>query len=284
MAEAPDPHIQDEVPDNPSATGGNTTVPFDEEAYAAKVEYLEGVLREQTEAGLSAERTRLITTLGGHRKVEGVNVWEAVKKQSAMKYHRQVGTLLTAEKESMAKPAEDRDVFDTAVARIVGDRNGPAGINSIEAGPDIVDFVAGFGMDELAGTPELEDPEVLAKATRTIRLLVAQGQYKLNQWGRSDQLRAALDLMTTYTEWVPGFDPHEAGFDEAVNGLTLSLAALQVDDNSKSNYRYAYQERGPLMAGMSSALQQLRVTEAHRFLQQNDIVLPPEASQPTPTE
>ena len=103
---------------------------------------------------------------------------------------------------------------------------------------------------------------------------MAHGIYKLNRWGNADQLNTALGLLETYVEWVPDFNPKQAGFYEAKASITMSLAALQVDQSSKPNYEYAKPARNYLFAQTADSLGQLRATEAHLFLRFRDIELP----------
>ncbi len=284
MGELPDPNEQYQIPDDPTALAGGATAPFDEEAYGQKVEYLEYVYQQQTKANLAAQGTAFINSIGGHREAGRVDIWEALKQEGASHAYREVGKIISLSSDSLGKEPEECDVFDRVIARVAMDRNGTTDMTRMQAGPDVTDFDVGHELDELAGTPELSDPETLAKATRTIRLLVAHGQYKLNRWGQSDQLRTALDLMTTYTEWVPEFDPQEAGFDDAVHGLTMGLAALQVDNITKPNYPYAKPERSYLIREMSAGLSQLGTTEAHRFLRYNDLIFPAAGTAEEPVE
>jgi hypothetical protein len=101
----------------------------------------------------------------------------------------------------------------------------------------------------------------------------------LDMRGNASQLNTALELVETYTEWVPDFNPKEAGFDEAKASLTMGLAALQVDQSSKPNYQYAKPERSNLFAQTADGLKQLRRTEAHMFLHYQDFELPPQTGE-----
>lgn len=276
----PDEAIQAPVTD-PSVLGGNVT-PFDEEAYKQKVGFLEGVLSEQTTANLSAQREVFVRAVGGHREAERVDLWEAVKKQEAGRAYREVGDILISEQASWSKPDEEKDVFDKVVTSVAVDHRGTTDPDRLQAGHDIVDFSAGSELDALVDTDELKDPAKLAKATNTIRLLVAQGQYKLHKWGNAGQLKTALELVETYAEWVPEFNPKEAGFDEAKGSLTMALAALQVDQSSKPNYQYAKPERNYLFGATSDGLKQLRRTEAHMFLRYNDFEVPQQPADQQP--
>ncbi len=271
---------QETIVTDPSVLGGNVTAPFDEELYKQKVDFLEGVLQEQTTANLTAQSEVFVKAVGGHREAERVNVWEAVKKNEASRAYREVSSLLSEESPNVTKPEDEKDVFDKIVTSVTIDMRGTTDPHRVQAGADVVDFNVGGELDGLVDTDELQDPAVLAKATKTIRLLVADGQYKLNKWGNANQLQTALGLVETYTEWVPDFDPKEAGFDEAKASLTMSLAALQVDQKSKPNYQYAKPERSYLFAQTAAGLKQLRQTEAHMLLRYQDFELP----QPTPEQ
>ncbi len=278
---SPNPSPQETTATDPSALRDNLTPPLDEELHMQKVDFLEGVLLEQTTANLTAQREVLLKAVGGHREAERVDVWEAVKKQESRRAIGEVRDLLVEEAFSATKPEEEKDIFDKVVTRITLDIRGTTDPDKVQAGPDVVDFTVGSELDGLVDTGELQDPAVLAKATKTIRLLVADGLYKLHKWGNADQLRTALELVGTYAEWVPDFNPKEAGFDEAKASLTMSLAALQLDQSSKPNYQYAKPERNYLFAQTADGLGQLRRTEAHMFLRYQDFDLPqPAAEQP----
>jgi hypothetical protein len=278
----PNPTPQESPATDPSMLGGNVTPPFDEEVYKQKVVLLEGALQEQTTAHLTAQREVFVKAVGGHREAERVDVWEAVKKNEARRAYGEVTDILAEESSNAIKPEEEKDVFDKVVTSVTLDMRGTTDLDRVQAGPDVVDFNVGSELDGLVDTGELQDPAVLAKATKTMRLLVADGQYKLNKWGNADQLKTALGLVETYTEWVPDFNPKEAGFDEAKAGLTMSLAALQVDQSSKPNYQYAKPERNYLFAQTADGLKQLRTTEAHMSLRYQDFELPqqPATDQP----
>jgi hypothetical protein len=275
----PKPNPQEATVTDPSMLSGNVTPHFDEELYKQKVEFLEGALQEQTTANLSAQREVFVRAVGGHREAERVDVWEAVKKQEAGRAYGEVTHILAEEAPSVTKPDEQKDVFDKVFTSVMLDMRGTTESDKVQAGPDVVDFNAGGELDGLIDTGELQDPAVLAKATKTIRLLVADGQYKLNKWGNASQLNTALELVETYTEWVPDFNPKEAGFDEAKASLTMGLAALQVDQSSKPNYQYAKPERSNLFAQTADGLKQLRRTEAHMFLHYQDFELPPQTGE-----
>lgn len=267
-----------EPPEDPTALGGDVT-PFDEEAYKQKVEFLEGVLQEQTTAILTSQREVFIKAMGGHREAERIDVWEALRKQEAGRAYRELSDMLAEEAPSVTKPEEEKDVFDKIATSVTLDIKGTTETDRVQAGPDVVDFNVGSKLDDLVDTGELQDPAVLAKATKTIRLLVADGQYKLHKFGNAGQLKTALDLIETYTEWIPDFNPKEAGFDEAKASLTMALAALQVDESSKPNYQYAKPERSYLFAQTADGLKQLRRTEAHMLLRYQDFELPPQTGE-----
>ncbi len=275
----PNPTPQEAPATDPSVLGGNVTPPVDDKLYEQKVGFLEGALQEQTTANLSSQREVIVKAVGGHREAERVNVWEAVKKQEARRSYGEVKEILAEEAPNVAKPEEEKDVFDKVVTSVTLDMRGTTEPERVQAGPDVVDFNVGGELDGLVDTGELQNPAVLAKATKTIRLLVADGQYKLNRWGSADQLRTALGLVETYAERVPGFNPKEAGFDGAKASLTMSLAALQVDQSSKPNYQFAKPERNYLFAQTADGLKKLRQTEAHMFLRYQDFELPQPAGE-----
>ncbi len=275
---------QDTQPTYPTGLGGNAALPLGEQLYLQKVDFLEGVLQQQTGADLSAQRGTLINALGGHREVERADVWEAVKKNEASRAHREVDTILIEESANIAKPSEDRDIFDTIAAQVAVDMRGTTEPGKLAHAPDTVDFSTGGELGSLIETDELDDPVVLAKATKAIRLLVVDGLYKVNRWGNADQLNTALRLIETYTEWVPDFNPNEAGLGEAKASLTMSLAAIQVDQDSKPNYQYAKPERAYLVAQTAGGLKQIRRTDAHMFLRYRDFELPEEETESDDSE
>lgn len=276
-AEIPNP--TSENPDvqgvnDPSVLGGNVTSPFNEEVYKQKVQLLEGVLQVQTNENLITQGNTLINAVGGHREAERTDFWESIKSQQAQRSSREVGDILSADVKAWSKPDDQKDMFDKIVTSVAIDHRGTTDPERLQTGRDTVDFNVGFELDALVDTEELQDPTVLAKATQTIRLLVAEGIYKLHKWGNSAQLKTALGLIETYAEYVPDFNPKEAGFAEAREDLTMSLAALQVDQSSKPNYKYAKPERSHLFGDLSAGLAQLRTTEAHMFLRYQDFELP----------
>lgn len=280
MSEQPyfNPDPQEAQATDPSALGGNTSKSH-KELYQQKVEFLEGALQEQTTANLTAQREVLMRAIGGSREAERIDVWEAIKEQEADHAYREVLDILAEVAPNTTKPEEEKDVFDKVTTRVALDIRGTTESDKMQAGPDVTDFEVGAELGDLVDTGELQDPATLAKATKTVRLLVADGQYKFHKWGNADQLKTALGLIETYTEGVPEFDPKEAGFDEAKANLTMSRAALQVDQNSKPNYKYAKPERSYLFTQTADGLKQLRTTEAHMFLRYQDIELPGSTSE-----
>ncbi len=250
----------------------------DQESYVAKINVLEGVLKEDTDAAVLAQQKMLIGRAGGPNNAERVNIWEAVKKEQASASRQEVSDLLVTNKETWSgKTLGEGDVFDQVWTAVAKDMRGSTDPQSVTGEGDIVDFDAGASLEDLLEDEQLQDPEQLAKATQTIRLLVAHGTYKFIKWGNSGQLEQALKLMESYTERVPGFNPKEAGFDEAGADITMSLGALRADRASKPNYQHAKPERDHLLRATSGALERLRRTEAHVFLRSHDFELPPES-------
>lgn len=272
-----DPNLQQAPVVDPSVLGGNVTPPSDEELYKQKVELLEGALQEQTNADVAAQSLVLLKAVGGPREAARVNIWEGIKKQDAYRIAGERSHIIIAEAENILKPEEEKDVVDKVVSSVADDIGAKSYLSPSIAGyiaPESTDFNAGNGLKDLIETGELNDPSLLDKATTAIRLLAVHGLYKLHKWGNADQLRTALVLMETYAEQVPDFNPKEAGFDELKASLTMALAALQVDQNSKPNYQAAKPERGYLAAQTAGGLKQLRHTEAHMFLRYRDFDLP----------
>jgi hypothetical protein len=158
--------------------------------------------------------------------------------------------------------------------------NGTTDRSRLQAGPDVTDFNVGGSLDGLVATGELQDPDTLAKATRTIRLLVADGLYKLHRWGNAGQLQTALGLVEKYTAGVPYFKPDEAGYNDARASLITARAALDVDQTSKPNYQFAKPERQYLFTQTSQSLNTIDRTEAHLYLRYNDFEVPESSDAP----
>lgn len=267
--------------DDPSTLGGNAALqPSDDEQYGDKLHILEGILEEQTQANLTAQRETFIKAVGGFREAQRVDLWEAIKKRGASSAFGQVSHLLGEVAADAAKPAEERDAFDDVATSVTMDIRGTTDSNRVQAGPNVTDFNVGSNLDRYIGTGELQDPALLAKATKTIHLLVADGLYKLNAWGNASQLQTALDLVEKYTAGVPDFNPAEAGFHDARDSLTMARAALDVDQTTKPNYQYAKPERSYLFAQTTAGLRILDRTEAHMFLRYNDFELPDQTDAP----
>jgi len=277
------PAIQNQPPvaeGDASALGGNVTQPFDEEVYAQKVEFLEGRLEKWTTEALALEGARLTEAFGGHNEASRQEVWETIKQYKARRAALDVANLLGARTDSWSKPEDKKDIFDKITSKVAWDVRGSLDPDREMTGVDVANFNIGAELDAFVDSAASRDPATVAKATATIRLLVAQGAYKFHRWGRGDQLKTALELGATFTEWVPDFDPHKAGMPEVRDDLINSLAALQVDNQTKPNYRHAKPERNHLFSDLSNCLTILNRAEAHLFLRDNDISLPPVGQQP----
>lgn len=261
----------EELPANPYESSDDVELSPEEELYSKKVGILEVALKEETDANLETQRKVLIKAAGGTREAERVDIWESVKKQEARRSRFEVSDILAGDTFDITSSDEDKDVFDKIATSVVLDMRDAAEPDRQQAGPDMTQFNVGGELEDLIDTDELQDPEVLAKATKTIRLLVENGQYKFNQWGNASQLNTALELIESYAEWVPDFNPKEAGFDEAKASLTMSLAALQADHIGKPNYRYAKPERTYLVNQAYDGLKKLRAAEAHMILRYRDL-------------
>lgn len=263
---------------DPSVLGGNVIPSSTDEVYRQKLEFLEGVIQAQTTVKVDAKCAVLVRSFGGYPDVERHDVWEAVKAQEAVHASREVSGILTDEAANVSKPEEEKDIFDKILTTVTLDWNGTADPSRVRSGPDVTDMSVGGELEALVDSDEIHSPAVLAKATKTIRLLVANGRYKLHRWGNGNQLATALDLMETYAKRVPEFSLAAAGFGEADASLTMSLAALQVDQKSKPNYQFAKPERGYLLSQTNENLRRLARATAHDFIRRQPFDLPPQVS------
>ena len=274
-----EPSALQEVPAvDPSALGGNATPPFNEELYNEALTALEGMAEERTTAILATQREAFVEAVGGDSEAQRINLWEIVKKGESTWAYDEVAGILRGQSSNVAKPEEEKDVFDKVVTRVVLDIRGTTDPRRLVRAPDVTDFAAGHELDDLIDTGELQEPVVLAKATQTIQLLLAHGLYKLNKWGNANQLEVALKLAEAYAEWVPAFNPKEAGYDKAETSLISGLAALQVDEISKPNYEYAMPGRRYLFDKITNGLKTIHRVGAHVFLRDYDFSL---SQQPT---
>lgn len=133
---------------------------------------------------------------------------------------------------------------------------------------DAVDFAAGNSLkltdDEGDVTKDLPTSvEELVAVQRTIRLLVGYGLDKLGRFGNTSQLKVAADLIADYAVLCPGFDMVDAGANDLMTGVVNTLAAIELDNESKPNYESARPERRAITQGCTEALDFVLEAQAH---------------------
>src|SRR6201999_2976112 len=131
---------------------------------------------------------------------ERADFYEAIREQQAQDAYQRVDVALRELRAPKDQAAEDKDDIFIRVAELVDrDRTDYAPYT----GHDNVEFAAGryadTDLDKLTYEERVHElrhsPETLARAEKTIGLLVNQGIYKLAKWGNGSQLDTALSLL-----------------------------------------------------------------------------------------
>lgn len=227
---------------DPSAQGAQVkTSDFEQHLEAARAE---------TRNEIAGDAKRLIDAVGGPREASSAEIWEGhggLKESLSSYAHGEVmnAVLATPEVEG------DKNPFDAVVSAVRGDMLQYGSGKAVDA----TGFHVGRELAELAG--DLDDPDTLDKATKTVRLLALTGAYKLARWGNGNQLEDALAVADAFSEKVPGFDPFEAGSDEVRTTLTSIASAVEADQQTKPNYKFAKPERSSLVQSATQGLDAL---------------------------
>jgi hypothetical protein len=233
-----------------------------------KVEIITRAFTDASEERVSTNIGALRQQVGGSRNAERVDVWEGIRRSiSGNAYLEMSSNIATIRQETeqnsfLSKIAESihSDVFE-------GPSKSMKIPESIDRDPSgmLAGYIAERGA-ELSGNElgEVED---------ALYLLSLNAQYKFFQWQRSDQLQSVLDLQEQLLKVNDEFDPARSGFFELRNTLENARASIELDWNSKPNYKYAHPEYSLRFNNISTLLHKLHQIGVVKFFKEHDLEL-----------
>lgn len=203
-------------------------------------------------------------SIGG--RAESMDVWEGMRQELARSARQEMSETIgkikrEADSNSMlGKISEliNQDVFE-------GPRQGMKIPEAIDRNPEVslIGLIRGRGA-ELTGK-ELEDVEA------ALKLVSLNAQHKFFSWQHASQLESVIAAQEELSKVNDEFDPYRAGFFELKKIIENGLASIELDFNSKPNYRYASPELAIRQGDLHCMLLGLSKIEARQFLKDHDI-------------
>lgn len=192
---------------------------------------------------------------------QSFSVYDALKEQMANSVREQMRTVI-----SEAKEAEGLPMTQKLAEQITNDVYGGKHTDYVIYVSNYTEVIAGF-LQSRENLTANEQKDVEA----ALRLASMYGQYKFLKWQTPQLLENVIKSQEQLLKISHKTDVANIGYSEAVNSLQNVVAAVQLDLQSKPNYRYAMPSHGASMSKANDMLEGETRVYARSYLAHNEV-------------